>query len=165
MTRYCRAIQETNLTHLQTKSWLNWGAAKAEDAKDAAETELDRTKRAAEREASPRSQCDRLHDELTDAPPQASSWSSWASRKTDEAKSAVSDAASSAESTARSAYSETALAAEQAKRDTEREAKSWWNWSGDKAHEGKESLKDGLLAAERGVEQGAQKAQYETKKL
>ncbi|GAA5966994.1 hypothetical protein JCM8115_003486 [Rhodotorula mucilaginosa] len=129
----------------ETKSWLNWGAAKAEDAKDAAETELDRTKRAAEREAS--------------------SWSSWASRKTDEAKSAVSDAASSAESTARSAYSETALAAEQAKRDTEREAKSWWNWSGDKAHEGKESLKDGLLAAERGVEHGAQKAQYETKKL
>lgn len=102
---------------------------------------------------------------LTPPRAQASSWSSWASRKTDEAKSAVSDAASSAESTARSAYNETASAAEQAKRDTEREAKSWWNWSGDKAQEGKESLKDGLLAAERGVEHGAQKAQYETKKL
>ncbi|GAA5992415.1 hypothetical protein JCM10908_000806 [Rhodotorula pacifica] len=129
----------------ETKSWLNWGAAKAEDAKDAAETELERTKRAAEREAS--------------------SWSSWASRKTEEAKSTVSDAASSAESSAKSAYNDAASAAEQAKRDTEREAKSWWNWSGEKAQEGKESLKDGLLAAERGVEHGAQKAQYETKKL
>lgn len=96
---------------------------------------------------------------------QASSWSNWASRKTDEAKSAVSDAASSAEATAKSAYNDAASAAEQAKRDTEREAKSWWNWSGEKAQEGKESLKDGLLAAERKVEHGAQKAQYETKKL
>jgi ribulose bisphosphate carboxylase small subunit len=33
-------MQETNLTHPQTKSWLNWGAAKAEDAKDAVETRV-----------------------------------------------------------------------------------------------------------------------------
>ncbi|BGP54142.1 hypothetical protein JCM8202_003144 [Rhodotorula sphaerocarpa] len=125
----------------ETKSWLNWSANKAENAKESAEDELARTKRAAEREAS--------------------SWSSWASEKSEEAKAA----AAAAEGQAKSAYGGAASKAEQAKRDAEREAQSWWNWSGDKAHDGKDAVKEGLLKAERGVEHGAQQAQHETKKL
>ncbi|BGO89891.1 hypothetical protein JCM10020v2_001525 [Rhodotorula toruloides] len=129
----------------ETKSWLNWGSKQAEDAKDKTEAELERAKHAAKNEAS--------------------SWSSWTSAKADEAKSALSSATSSAEHSAKSAYNDTASSLEHAKDKTVDEGKSWWNWSGEKAEQGKEGIKEGLLKAERGVERGAQEAQRETKKL
>lgn len=150
----------------QTKSWLNWSANKAENAKESAEDELARTKRAAEREVrsgasyGSTNPCSGKTNRKLLAR-QASSWSSWASEKSEEAKAA----AAAAEGQAKSAYGDAASKAEQAKRDAEREAQSWWNWSGDKAHDGKDAVKEGLLKAERGVEHGAQQAQHETKKL
>ncbi|BGP23083.1 hypothetical protein Rt10032_c16g5773 [Rhodotorula toruloides] len=129
----------------ETKSWLNWGSKQAEEAKDKTEAELERAKHAATNEAS--------------------SWSLWTSAKADEAKSVISSATSSAEHGANSAYNDTASSLEHAKDKTVLEGKSWWNWSGEKAEQGKEGLKEGLLKAERGVEKGAQEAQYQTKKL
>ncbi|BGP46352.1 hypothetical protein JCM10450v2_002194 [Rhodotorula kratochvilovae] len=135
-----------NLGHeVKTESWVNWSSSKAEQAKDKTEAELERAKQAASEKAS--------------------SWSSWSSSKADEAKSSLSSAASQAESTLSSAAQQAESTAQAAARKAEAEGKSWWNWSGDKAADAKDGLKSGLLAAEKGVEHGAQKAQQETKKL
>ncbi|GAA5910364.1 hypothetical protein JCM6882_003262 [Rhodosporidiobolus microsporus] len=140
----------------EASSWFNWGENKAENAKDKAGAEWDRAKQGAKDEAN--------------------SWSSWTSAKASDAQAAVSSAASSVESASRDAYNATTNAASSAYNATtgaaqnagdkvKDEGKSWWNWSGDKAADGKQSLKEGLLTAEHSVERGAQDAQRETKKL
>lgn len=58
-----------------------------------------------------------------------------------------------------------ARAARNAEQNVKAESKSWFNWSEKKAEDGKDAIKDGLLAAERKVEHGAQEAQRETRKL
>jgi len=60
---------------------------------------------------------------------------------------------------------EAARAARNAEQNVKAESKSWFNWSEKKAEDGKDAIKDGLLAAERKVEHGAQEAQHQTKKL
>lgn len=45
------------------------------------------------------------------------------------------------------------------------EGKSWWNWGGSKAEDGKEGLRNAALAAEKKVEEGAQVAQEKTKRV
>ncbi|GAA5860648.1 hypothetical protein JCM8547_005487 [Rhodosporidiobolus lusitaniae] len=138
------------------KAWLSWGEKKAEEAKYKTEAEYERAKAAAKDEAS--------------------SWSNWTSAKASDAKAAVNNAASSVESSASSAYNsaassassaynQTANAASNAGEKAKAEGQSWWNWSGEKAEEGKDKTKEGLLWAEKKVEHGAQEAQRETKKL
>ncbi|GAA6012477.1 hypothetical protein JCM10207_007103 [Rhodosporidiobolus poonsookiae] len=140
----------------EAKGWFNWGERKAENAKDRAAADYERTKEKAKDEAA--------------------SWSSWTSAKANDAASAVSSAASSVEHGAKdaynsaagaasSAYNQTASAAQNAGEKAKAEGASWWNWSGEKAGEAKDGVKEGLLKAEHGVERGAQKAQDETKKL
>ncbi|GAA6034274.1 hypothetical protein JCM8097_003819 [Rhodosporidiobolus ruineniae] len=140
----------------QANSWFSWGEKKAEDVKDRAAADYNAAKAKTKEEAS--------------------SWSSWTSAKASDAQSAVSSAASSVEGAAKGAYNQaasatnsayiaTANAAQNAGEKVKEEGSSWWNWSGEKAGEAKDGLKEGLLKAEQGVEHGAQKAQYETKKL
>ncbi|GAA5944528.1 Zeo1p [Sporobolomyces koalae] len=82
-----------------------------------------------------------------------------------DASNAAGRALDSAKGTAENVADDASRAANRAEAKVKSESKSWLSWSEQKAEDGKNTVKDGLLAAERGVEKGAQEAQYQTKKL
>lgn len=177
----------------ESKSWFSWGEKKASneyysakaEAKDAANSVSNAAEDARRGVANAADDARRglsnaaedarrkYENATRDAIPAAADKLTSAYDKVErEAKSAYNSTAQ----TVNAAYNSAATSAERAADDAARKAneaeakvksegKSWLNWGSAKAEDAKGTVKDGLLAAERSVEHGAQKAQDETKKL